>query len=101
MDESRYQELTDAAFRRIEDALDAHDAESVDYDRAGDVITIAFSSGKKCVVNTQRPTRQIWLAADARAWHFSWDGARWLCDKGTGDELHGTLAAIVARLSAP
>ena len=50
-----------------------------------------------CVVNTQRPTHQIWLAADARAWHFSWDepGAKWLDDKGQGVELFAKVADIV------
>jgi CyaY protein len=48
-------------------------------------------------VNTQRPARQIWLAADARAWHFSWDPAtrRWLDDKGRGDDLFATIGRIV------
>ena len=41
-----------------------------DLDRAGDVLTLTFADRKKAVINTQRPTRQIWVAANARAWHF-------------------------------
>ncbi|MEZ4259026.1 MAG: iron donor protein CyaY [Polyangiaceae bacterium] len=101
MDESRYQDLADAAFRKIEDALDTADPDLVDYERAGDVITMTFKGGKRCVVNTQRPTRQVWLAADARAWHFSYDDAssRWLDDKGGDVELHAKIAEIVASLA--
>lgn len=95
MDESTYQHLADKTFRAIDAMLDDVDADAVDVERAGDVVTLTFASGKKCVVNTQRPTRQIWLAADARAWHFSWDGAKWLDDKGQGVELMAKIAGIV------
>jgi CyaY protein len=107
MDERAYQHLADATFRRIEDALKDVDADQVDLDRAGDVITLTFKGGKKCIVNTQRPTRQIWLAANARAWHFDWDAAagRWLDDKkqtnadGSPVELLGSLRRIVREAS--
>lgn len=102
MDESRYQSLADSALGTIERMLDDVDAELVDVERSGDVITLTFANRKKCVVNTQRPTRQIWLAANARAWHFSFDEAssKWLDDKGQmidgkPVELIGQIAAIV------
>lgn len=99
MDESRYQQLADAALRTIENMLEDVDADLVDIDRAGDVLTLTFASKKKAVVNTQRPTRQIWVAANARAWHFSFDesgaAGRWLDDKGQGIELLQQIAAIV------
>lgn len=96
MDEATYQRLADRAFRSIGDAFEHVDADLVDCDVAGDVLTLAFAGGKKCVMNTQRPTRQIWVAANARAWHFSWDEAsgRWVDDKGRG-ELFATIASIV------
>jgi CyaY protein len=97
MDESSYQRLADATFRTIGDAFEDVDPDVVDCEAAGDVVTLTLPGGKKCIVNTQRPTRQIWLAATARAWHFSWDeaGKRWMDDKGHGDELYATLARIV------
>jgi CyaY protein len=101
MDELRYQHLADTALRAIEDLLADVDAEAVDLERAGDVLTLTFANGQKAVINTQRPTRQIWLAANARAWHFSYlepDGAvpgRWLDDKGQGVELVSQIATIV------
>jgi CyaY protein len=97
MDEPDYQRLADQVFRRLESMLADVDADDVDVERAGDVLTLTFRNGKKAVVNTQRPTRQIWLAANARAWHFGWDAAtsRWLDDKGQGVELFSQVAAIV------
>lgn len=101
MDESRYQKLADVALAAIEDLLKDVDAEVVDIERAGDVLTLTFATKKKAVVNTQRPTRQIWLAANARAWHFDYQEpegttpGRWLDDKGQGVELVAQVAAIV------
>jgi CyaY protein len=97
LDESSYHRLVDEAFKKIERALDALDPDDAEAYTAGDVLTITFRDRSKCVVNTQRPTRQIWLAAQSRAWHFSYDeaSARWLDDKGRGDELFATLARVV------
>jgi CyaY protein len=97
MDETTYQKLADQAFRAIGDAFEDVDAELVDCEIAGDVVTLTLPGAKRCIINTQRPTRQIWLAANARAWHFSWDegGKRWMDDKGHGDELFATLTRIV------
>lgn len=97
MDEKQYQHLADDALRHIESMLEDVDADAVDLERAGDVVTLTFANKKKCVINTQRPTRQLWLAANARAWHFSYDeaGNKWLDDKGQGVELFAQVAAIV------
>ncbi len=97
MDESRYQKLADATFRKIEDLFRDVDTEVVDCERAGDVVTLVFSKGQKCVLNTQRPTQQIWLAANARAWHFSYDETKdaWLSDKDRSQELFAELRQIV------
>jgi len=95
--ESRFLELADRTFRRVQDALEPVDPDDADYELAGDVLSITFRNGVKAVLNTQRPTRQLWLAARSRAWHFSWDEAKqaWLDDKGSGEELLALLAAIV------
>ena len=95
MDEQAYLKLADTTFKHIEDMLEDVDADDVDFERAGDVLTLAFKNGKKCIVNTQRPTRQIWMAAGVRAWHFDWDGARWIDDKEKTHELTQTIKDVV------
>lgn len=100
IDEQRYQHLADAAYRRIGDAFEDIDPEVVDCEIAGDVVTLTFKGNKRAIVNTQRPTRQIWLAAGARAWHFTYDekNDRWMDDKGQGNELFATIALIVKEM---
>ena len=66
MDEQRYLHLADDAFRRIERAFEEVDPDLAEAYLAGDVLTITYRDGSKCIVNTQRPTRQIWLAARSR-----------------------------------
>ena len=97
MENSEYQKLADVAFRRIERAFADVDPDDADCELAGDVLTFTFKGGAKCIVNTQRPTRQIWLAATSRAWHFSYDAATgaWMDDKGQGTELFSLVAKIV------
>lgn len=97
MDESQYLRRVDEVFRVIQDGCDAIDPDLVEAFVAGDVLTLTFADRSRCVVNTQRPTRQVWLAAGTRAWHFSLDTTtgRWMDDKGRGDELYATLTAIV------
>lgn len=97
MDESRYLKIADATFRKISDVFDEIDPDIVEAYFSGDVLTLAFKNGVKAVLNTQRPTRQVWLAANARAWHFGYDEQNelWMDDKGRGEELFATLSAIV------
>lgn len=97
MDETTYYQHAKAAFRKVEEALDALGDDAVDFERAGDVLTITFPGGKKCVLNTQRPTRQLWLAADAKGWHFVLDATTglWVDEKGTGAELYAQMSDIV------
>lgn len=97
LDEQHYLRLAYEVFEKLANGFEDIDVEQADLDVAGDVVTIAFPSGKKCIVNTQRPVRQLWLAGGQRAWHFSYDDAskQWLDDKGSGDELFATVARIV------
>ncbi len=101
LEEPRYLHLVDDAFKKIQDAFEDVDPDDADAYAAGDVLSITFRDGSKCVVNTQRPTRQIWLAARSRAWHFAYDEptGRWLDDRGRGDELFATLRAVVRESS--
>ena len=95
MDEATFEALTTAAFERVRRALDALDPDVVEAVLEAGVLKIAFPSGPPFVLNTQRPTREIWLAADRHAWHFRCDGARWLDKKTAKEELFTTLAGLV------
>jgi CyaY protein len=101
MDESAYQKLIAETFRRIEDAFEEVDPDQVDITSTGDVVTLAFANGVRCILNTQRPVRQLWMAARANAWHFDWDEGKraWVDDRGRGIELLAQLRAVVKELS--
>jgi CyaY protein len=100
MDESAYVQIAERTFRVIENGLRDSDPDEVDCERAGDVLTLTFPGNKRCILNTQRPTRQLWLAANARAWHFSYDEAKeaWFDDKRPEEELLSTLSGIIKTL---
>lgn len=97
MDEKLYLQKADRTFRRLLDAFESVDPDLVEADTTGDVVTLTFADRSKCVINTQRPTRQIWLAANARGWHFRYaaESDTWVDDKGRGDELFATVTEIV------
>jgi CyaY protein len=99
MDEARYLQLVDKTFKRVMDAFDAIDPDVAEAFMAGDVLTISFANGVRCVLNTQRPVRQLWCAARASAWHFDYDesSGRWISDKNKSDELFAVIAAIAKR----
>lgn len=96
MDEQHYLQLADRAFKAIERVFEDVDPDLAEATLAGDVLTIGYRDGSKCIVNTQRPTRQIWLAARSRGWHFNYDEAsgRWVDDRGSGVELMACLADV-------
>src|SRR6516165_67031 len=97
LDEPTYQKLADEVMRRLERTYGDLDPDLVDCELAGDVLTFTLRGKTKCIVNTQRPTRQLWVAAAARAWHFSYDEAndRWYDDKDSANELFATVRRIV------
>ncbi len=102
MDEREYAKRSSEAFTDIESMFDDVDADDCDLERSGDVIRLIFRGGRACIINTQRPSRQIWLAANARAWHFSFDSTsgQWLDDKHRGDELFDTVVRLARELGA-
>jgi CyaY protein len=100
VDESQYEKTIAATFRRVEDALADVDPDVVEVNSTGDMVTLQFKSGVKCILNTQRAVHQLWMAARATAWHFSWDEGKkeWQDDKGRGG-LWETLTVVVNDLA--
>lgn len=97
MDETTFGNVADQAFARLLRSLDTLDPDDADVDTGGGYLTITFRDGSRCVINSQRPARQIWMAADQTAWHFSMlEDSRWVAEK-TGEELFATMAALVQR----
>lgn len=101
LDESTYNREVAAVFRRIIDAADTLDPDELEADATGDMVTLTSATGEKCIVNTQRAVRQIWVAGKGQGIHFSWDAASgtWLDDKGKGLELLRFVEEVVEAIS--
>ncbi len=102
MDERSYEQRVADTFRRLLDLFEDIDPLVADVETSGDVVRIDLPGGKRVVLNTQRPVRQIWLAGGQSAWHFDYDepGRRWLDDKGRG-ELFAILSRTIQELGGP
>jgi CyaY protein len=94
MTESEFIELAEATLGTLESAVDAVDA-GIDCTRSGGVLTLELENDTKIIVNTQLPTRQIWVAARSGGFHFGFDGSAWR-DTREGSELFAALSKLVS-----
>ncbi len=94
MTESEFMRQSEATLGALESAIEAVDA-GIDFTRSGSVLTLELDNDTKIVVNTQLPTRQIWVAARSGGFHFSFDGQRWR-DTREGTELFAALSRLVS-----
>ena len=94
MDEKQFGRLASDELERIEAALGTLDG--VDADLADGILTVEFDEGPKVVVNSHSAARQIWVAANLAAGHFSPDAktGRWF-DSKTGEDLWDRLQSIL------
>jgi CyaY protein len=93
MDDAQFETRADAAFERLERALEAS---GLDYElKEGGVIEIEFDDGAKIIVNRHGAAREIWVAARSGGFHFRWDGSAWRDTRG-GDELFAALSELVS-----
>jgi iron-sulfur cluster assembly protein CyaY len=93
MTESEFNELADAVFKRIEQAVDASEAD-VDYTLNGGVLELEFDDGSKIIVNRHTPNREIWLAAKSGGFHYAWRDGQWTSQRD-GSELFGRLGELI------
>ncbi|OGI55916.1 MAG: iron donor protein CyaY, partial [Candidatus Muproteobacteria bacterium RBG_19FT_COMBO_61_10] len=68
---------------RIEQAVEDSGVD-IDFENAGDILTLEFSNGSKIIINKQSAANQIWVAARAGGFHYSFDAAKnlWINDQG-------------------
>ena len=101
MDDKEFEKIAYDELGRIEKSLGTLDG--VDADLADGILTLEFDEGPKVVINSHSAARQIWMAANLAAAHFSYDPktSRWF-DSKTGQELWDRLDSILGeRLEQP
>ena len=94
LDEQAYRHLVDRTLRAIDAAYEEIDPDLVESTISQGALTLLFADGVRAIVSPQPPVRQMWLAYRDRAWHFDWDGARWIDDKDASVDLYRQLEAI-------
>lgn len=94
MTESEFNEEAESTLLAVELAIDAVDV-GIDCIRSGGVLSLELADGSKIIVNTQLPTRQIWVAARSGGYHFAHDGAAWR-DTRDGTELFAALSRLIS-----
>jgi CyaY protein len=96
MDDREFIRLAEACFTTVAKWLEELDPDEADYSTADGAVTIEFPDGLRFILSRQAATQQVWLAAGAHGWHYSYDAAagKWLDDKD-GHELFARLAEVV------
>jgi CyaY protein len=94
LDEREYRFLCDRTMRAIDAAYEEIDPDLVESTISQGALTLLFAGGVRAIVSPQPPVRQMWLAYRDRAWHFDWDGARWIDDKDHATDLYRQLETI-------
>jgi CyaY protein len=93
MTENEFNELADAVFERIEEAIDASSAD-VEYSLNGGVLELEFDDGSKIIINRHGPNREIWVAARSGGFHYAWLDGKWTSRRDCS-ELFGKLRELV------
>lgn len=80
--ETEFNNDIDVLFERIEEALEAADADA-DIENSSGVLTLEFENDTTMVFSRQVATCQLWLAARSGGYHFQYDADQgdWCCTR--------------------
>ena len=93
-DDSDFTARAERTLDAIETAVEALAAD-IETTRAGNVLTVELADGSKIIVNSQAPTRQIWVAARSGGFHYEWRDGAWR-DTRDGSELFAALSRLIS-----
>jgi CyaY protein len=93
MTENEFNELADAVFGRIEQAIDSSGAD-IECNLNGPVLELEFEDNSKIIINRHGPNQEIWLAAKSGGFHYAMQDGQWV-SRRDGSELFGKLGELV------
>lgn len=95
MEETEFNTLAETVLAKIEQALDACEAD-IDYElQPGGVLELEFGDGSKIIINRHAAAREIWVAARAGGFHFRHENGRWIGTRD-GTELFAALERLIS-----
>lgn len=99
MNEAEFHKQATQTLLRIEQAVE-ESGEDIDFENAGDILTLEFAKGSRIIINKQAAANQIWVAARAGGFHYRFDADRnqWVNDQ-SGEELFAQLSRLVSEQS--
>ena len=68
--DSEFDKLADAQLSKLYKLLMDFDPDEIEAELALGVLSITVLNQHKVVINSHRAARQIWMAAQRKAWHF-------------------------------
>ena len=93
MTENEFNELADAVFNRIEQAIDASGTD-IECNLNGPVLELELGDGSQIVINRHGPNQEIWLAAKSGGFHYAYQDGQWV-NRRDGSELFFKLGELV------
>jgi len=99
MNEAEFHRAVTDTLLRIEQAVEACGTD-IDFENAGDILTLEFANRSVIIINKQGAAKQIWVAAKSGGFHYNYDGPGkvWLNDQ-TGTELFSELSRLASEQS--
>jgi CyaY protein len=96
MNEAEFHNAVLDTLRHIEQAVETSGVD-IEFENAGEILTLEFANGSKIIVNKQGAARQIWVAAKSGGFHYGFDAAsrRWRNDQ-SGTELFAELSRLAS-----
>lgn len=101
IEEHRFRQIVVTALKNIASEVDVIDSDDLDPKLTDGVFQVDFDTGGVFVLSQQVPTRELWLSAFSKAWHFRYDGGAWF-ERDTNQPLEKVLSELFTkRLGKP
>ena len=91
-DERTFRADVTRTLKRLLAELDEVDSDDLDPRLSEGNLAVSFESGGTILLSQQTPTRELWLSASMKAWHFTSRDGVWV-ERDSGEPLLAVLGA--------
>jgi len=89
MTETEFNQMVDATLAQIEQMIEASEVD-IDFEISAGILELEFENGSKIIINRQRATQELWVAAKSGGYHYAWKDRAWRNTRD-GSELFASL----------